>query len=216
MKPLKLFAIATAVLIALAVVYVTYSAINTLGQLDAIERERDRWQHPQDILAALNLKTGETVIDFGSGAGYFTLKLAPMVGRNGNVVAVDLRRLSLLFLRARAILKGRHNIEIVHSRQSIPDLDRGSADAIFVCNTYHELNDPASILKQFFRSLRPNGRLVIVDRLGSADSIHAKLTPADVALRLQENGFQIANRQDALLTDPDGDQWWMITATKPF
>jgi predicted methyltransferase len=216
MKRFKPLVIAAALLAALAIAYVAYSALNTLGQLDAIERDRDRWQHPQEILAALDLHGGQAVVDFGSGAGYFTLKLAPIVGPKGSVTAVDLRRLSLLFLRARAILKGLSNIEIIHSRQTVPELRPASAVAILVCNTYHELTDPAPILNQFFRSLRPNGRLVIVDRLESADSIHEILTPEDVSLQLRANGFQIVERRDVLLTDPEGHSWWMITARKPF
>jgi ubiquinone/menaquinone biosynthesis C-methylase UbiE len=215
MKPFKLFAIATAVLAGLAAIYVAYSAIGTLGQLDAIERDRDRWQHPQEILAALNLRDGATAIDFGSGAGYFALKLAPLVGRNGRVVAIDLRRLSLFFLRTRAVLKGFHQIETVRSRRDIPDLSPASADAILVSNTYHELGDPAGVMKQFFRSLRPNGRLVIVDRRESTDSSHGKLTPEDVGAQLRQNGFQIVEFRDALLIDPGGDKWWMITAQRP-
>jgi ubiquinone/menaquinone biosynthesis C-methylase UbiE len=212
---LKLPLLAIGLLVTLTVFYVAYSAVNTLGQLDAIERERDRWQNPQQILAALDLRDGETVVDFGSGAGYFALKLAPLVGPKGRVVAVDLRGLSLFFLAVRARLKGHRSIETVQPRERVPELGSSSADAILVCNTYHELPNPDPILKEFFRSLRPNGRLVIVDRLESADSLHGTLTPEDVSLQLKKNGFQIVERRDTLLTSPDGVQWWIIAATRP-
>lgn len=55
---------------------VGYQGIRTLQRLKAVEAERDRWQHPADVIQALNLKTGDVVIDFGSGAGYFALKLS--------------------------------------------------------------------------------------------------------------------------------------------
>src|SRR5262245_8862433 len=90
-----------------------YPGIRTLQQLKAVEAERDQWQRPADIIRELNLKTGNVVIDFGSGAGYFALKLSDSVGNGGQVLAVDLRRLSLLFLRIRSVLAGKHNVQTI-------------------------------------------------------------------------------------------------------
>jgi hypothetical protein len=50
-----------------------YQGIQTLHALDQIERDRDRWQRPSDVVQALNLHEGSVVVDFGSGVGYFTL-----------------------------------------------------------------------------------------------------------------------------------------------
>ena len=55
---------------------VAYQGIRTLQRLKAVEAERDQWQHPADIVQALNLKAGDSVVDFGAGAGYFALKPA--------------------------------------------------------------------------------------------------------------------------------------------
>src|ERR1700733_11777134 len=87
-----------------------YSFTNTLRQLDVIEAERDQWQRPSDVLRALELREGNTVADLGSGSGYFTLKIAPVVGKQGQVLAVDLRKLSLFFLWTRALLRGQHSV----------------------------------------------------------------------------------------------------------
>ena len=69
-----------------------------------IESERDHWQRPSDVIQALNLHEGSVVVDFGSGAGYFALKLSPVVGKRGSVVAEDIRRESLTFLRIQSVL----------------------------------------------------------------------------------------------------------------
>ena len=79
-----------AVSLVLVVWVVGYQAIQTLKVLDVVERERDRWQQAGPVIEALNLKDGSIVADIGSGAGYFTLKLAPIVGDKGRVIAEDI------------------------------------------------------------------------------------------------------------------------------
>jgi len=80
------------VLVLVAVGFVAQQAIATLRALTFIERERDTWQRPDEIIEPLALAPGSTVVDLGSGAGYFALKLPPRVGPAGRVLAVDLRR----------------------------------------------------------------------------------------------------------------------------
>ncbi len=209
-----LFAIAA--LAALTAFYVLYSALNTIGQLDAIERERDRWQHPDEIIAALDLKPGNTVVDLGSGAGYFSLKVASVVGERGQVEALDLRRLSLLFLAARGLRAGRHNIHTQTVDPTDPHLQANSADAVLICNTYHEITERRLILNHVFRALRPEGRLVIVDRERSADSKSGahEVALEDATADIQAADFHIIQTDPTLLTDPDGEVWWLIVAEK--
>src|SRR5216684_3318670 len=60
-----------------------YQGIQTLARLNVVERERDQWQRPSEVIQALNLREGGGVVDLGSGAGYFALKLSSAVGKNG-------------------------------------------------------------------------------------------------------------------------------------
>lgn len=62
-----------AVLLLLMALNVSNQAVNTLHELDRVEADRDHWQRPQDVLQALDLKPGNTVVDLGSDAGYFAL-----------------------------------------------------------------------------------------------------------------------------------------------
>src|SRR5579864_7869660 len=95
--------------------YVLYSAIDTLRQLEVVELERDQWQRPAEVLQALDLRPGNVVVDLGSGAGYFALKLSPIVGNGGQVLAVDIRRLPLAFLWVRALTHSPHNFALAPS-----------------------------------------------------------------------------------------------------
>src|SRR5260370_36463777 len=76
-----------------------------LGVVDAQERrtpERDRWQMPSEVLAALGLKPGEVVADIGAGSGYFTMRFARAVGPEGRVYAVDIAARVLEYLKKEA------------------------------------------------------------------------------------------------------------------
>jgi predicted methyltransferase len=90
-----------------------YSALNTLSRLDQVEAERDQWQRPGQVLRALELRRGDIVVDLGCGSGYFALKLSAPVGKGGRVIAEDIRRLPLIFLRLRTILKNERNITVM-------------------------------------------------------------------------------------------------------
>jgi len=115
-----------------------YQGIQTLVALDHIESERDHWQRPSDVIQGLNVHDGSVVVDFGSGAGYFALKLSPVVGKRGSVVAEDIRRESLVFLRMRAFVRSPRNLRTVRGEIDDPRLAAGFADAVLIANTYHD------------------------------------------------------------------------------
>lgn len=193
-----------------------YSFTSTLNRLDVVETERDQWQRPVDVLRALDLWEGNTVVDLGSGAGYFALKLSPAVGKRGRVLAVDLRRLSLFFLWTRALLRGQHNVRVIVGEQDSPRLPTGTVDAVLICNTYHEFSNPESMLNHILRSLRPGGRLVIVDRTPRAkEAEHTHEVPlAVVEGALQQNGFEIVSHDDHFIDRPGNDLWWLVIGRK--
>jgi len=205
------------------VMYVLYSALNTLRTLELVELERDRWQRPADVLAALDLRAGNTVVDLGSGAGYFALKVSPVVGGHGRVIAVDLRKLSLAFLWVRAASRSPHNIQTLVGEEDDPRLADGTVDAVLIANTYHEFRTPKVMIDHVFRSLRSGGRLVIVDRAPrSSDAAapenmaHGHEVPMKaVEEQLQHEGFEITVRKDPFIDRPEDDPWWLLVSRKP-
>jgi ubiquinone/menaquinone biosynthesis C-methylase UbiE len=209
----RLYLFPLAAIAIFAGMYVLYSAIATLHQLDVIESERDRWQRPSDVLGALNLHDGDVVADLGSGAGYFTLKLSPIVRARGKVLAIDLRKLSLSFLWAREVLRSPHNIHIIVGEPDDPHLPVDAVDAVLIVNAYHEFNHPDRMLDHVFRSLRAGGRLVMVDRGSERATGHAIGLDA-VLEAVQMHGFQI-QRRDAKFIGRAEDVWWLVAASKP-
>jgi len=194
-----------------------YSFTNTLQRLDLIESDRDQWQRPLDVLQALDVREGNTVADVGSGAGYFALKLASAVGNRGQVLAVDLRKLSLFFLWTRALLRGQHNVQVIVGEEDNPRLPAGRVDAVLVCNTYHEFSRAEPVLLHIFQSLRPGGRLVVVDRApraASAEHAH-EVSLTVVENELRQRGFQILSHDDHFIDRPADDLWWLVIGRKP-
>jgi predicted methyltransferase len=203
--------------------FVVQQVVATLKTLTAVESERDGWQRPQEILQQLDVHLGNVVVDLGSGAGYFTLKLAPMVGRDGRVLAVDLRRQSLAFLWMRARLRSYSNIRIIQNEVDDPELPPGPVDAVLIANTYHELAEPEPILRALRASMRPGARLVVVDRApgDSAQSReeaagHHEISARAAASDIKRQGFEEISREERFIDrSPDGEAWWLVVFRKP-
>src|SRR5262249_4301792 len=150
----------------------------------------------------------------GSGAGYFTMKLSDAVGARGTVIAVDLRRLSLFFLRLRALLGGRHNIQIIVGAEDDPKLPQGKADAVLISNTYHEFSNPRSMLDQIYRSLQTGGRLVIVDRAPDGPQGHEHgVSPRAVEEHIRASNFEVIST-DERFTEQAEEPWWLLVAQR--
>jgi len=211
--------VAGAVAIA-GLLYVGQDFVATLKRLDLVERERDDWQRPVEILRALDLHDGSVVADLGCGSGYFTLKLSPSVGPRGRVLAVDVRELPLFVVRVRTWARRIDNVRVIHGRPDAPGLAAEGVDAVLVLNTYHELDDAPAVLAHVRRALRPGGRLVVVDRrprsAGAPVPGEHELAPLEGEVGLRASGFEIIERDDAFIDRPgDPDLWWMIIARRP-
>ena len=190
-----------------------YRVVNTIDRLELVERERDRWQRPAEVIQALNLKENSVVMDLGAGAGYFALRLAPVVKR-GRVLAVDVRGASLFFLRLRALLRGQWNVTTVRGRAEDPHSRDAAIDAILIANTYHEFTHPDEVLAQANWSLAPDGRLVILDRAGGAEGNHHHAAEEDVESELVRAGFVIGERHPSFIDAAGRESWWLIVARK--
>lgn len=81
---------------------------------------RDGWQHPEEVLQALNLKDGQFVADLGSGSGYFTFRLAEAVRPTGKVYAVDADPGMNDYVAARAREERYANIDVILAKPDDP------------------------------------------------------------------------------------------------
>ena len=125
-------------------------AINTVP--DTIERRRA-------IMRALNLKTGERVLDVGSGPGHQAIELSPMVGPSGRVDGVDISESMLRIARARC--EGVRNVEFHEGDALHLPFPDATFDAVMSSMVFEYLPDVPGALREVHRVLKPGGRLAI-------------------------------------------------------
>ncbi len=129
--------------------------------LDRPERETE--EQPSRLLKALKIQPGSVVADIGAGSGFFTFRLAKIVGAKGKVLAVDIQPEMLAIIRQR--MKARHltNVEPIKGTITDPHLPVNSVDLILLVDVYHEFSHPYEMTQAMVRALRPGGRLVFVE-----------------------------------------------------
>lgn len=158
--------------------------------------ERQREEQPDRLVSSLNIPRGATVVDLGAGVGYFTWRLARKVGRSGKVIAVDIQQEMLDMLAVNLRKRGIENVEAVLATPQNPRLPQAAADLVLLVDVYHELAYPALTLAHIRRSLKPTGRLVVVEyRKGQPGvPIHPlhKMSVAEVRSEIEPAGFRFA------------------------
>ena len=132
--------------------------------------ERESWEKSSLILANLPLKVGDTVVDVGSGPGYFSFKFADIVGDSGKVYALDTKKPHIDYIEALIEKWGTNNLIPSVSSTAGLGLDiKGEADVVFMCSLYHILYAVSSVderegmIKGIRDVLKPGGKLVVVD-----------------------------------------------------
>jgi ubiquinone/menaquinone biosynthesis C-methylase UbiE len=124
---------------------------------------RDKWQMPQALVEALQLRSGMRVADLGAGTGYFSRYLATAVGSEGTVFAVDTEPNLVAHLRDRAEQEHMSNVVPILASPDNPRLPAASIDVVLVVDTYHHIDGRRDYFHRLQRSLAPNGRVAIVD-----------------------------------------------------
>ena len=153
--------------------------------------DRDAWQHPDDVLAALALQPTMTVADVGAGTGYFTVRLARAVPQ-GQVIATDIEPDMVRYLGERAKREQLANIRPVLATATDPGLAPASVDRILIVDVWHHVADRRAFAASLARALRPGGMIAIVDF--TADATHGppkkfRLEPAQIAADLAAAGL---------------------------
>lgn len=160
--------------------------------------DRDQWQKPDQIMDTLGIADGSVVADLGAGGGWFTLRLARRVGPNGRVYAEDIQRQMIEALGRRVQRENLSNVTPVLGTATDPRLPPG-LDAVLIVDAYHEMDDPVTLLRNVGRSLKPHGRLGVVDFVagagGPGPSPDRRVDPESVIVTAAAAGFHLVARE---------------------
>lgn len=168
--------------------------------LDRPERERE--EAPSKAIAALGLKPGDVVADIGAGSGYYTVRLAKAVGPTGRVVATDLQPGMLAILKARLAREQVGNVELVQGGADDPRLPAKTFDLLLMVDVYHELASPQVFVRKLKETLKPGGRLVLIEFRREDPRVpireEHKMSVSQVREELGADGFRIDQVIDVL------------------
>jgi predicted methyltransferase len=127
------------------------------------EKERDAAGESRQLVRLLGIKPGMTVADIGAGSGYYVVRLAPIIGPKGRIIAEDVVPEYLQDLRNRVRALGLQNVTIRLGEPHDPRLPAHSLDAAILVHMYHEVAQPYGLLYNLAPALKPGARVGIVD-----------------------------------------------------
>jgi len=158
-----------------------------------VRPEREAEEQPEKALDALNLKPGMVVADIGAGVGYMSLRLAKRVGPSGEVYANDLQPEMLAKLRENASHAKINNVMTVLGDVTDPKLPANIMDLVLLVDVYHEFSQPQQMLRKIRETLKPDGRLVLLEYRAEDPNVpiisEHKMTVAQVKTELEAEGF---------------------------
>lgn len=133
------------------------------------EAQRDKAGEAATVMRLLGVRPGMAVADIGAGGGYYTVRVAPRVGPRGLVYAQDIVPKYLDGLKARVRKRGLRNVRFVLGKPFDPGLPAHAIDIALLIHMYHEIEEPYALLWNLRQSLKPGGRIAIVDLDRPAD-----------------------------------------------
>ena len=161
--------------------------------------DRDQWQKPDQIMDALLIAEGSKVAEIGAAGGWFTVRLARRVGPNGKVYAEDIQPEMLEAINRRVQHENLTNVKPVLGTAKDPRLPNG-LDAVLIVEVFSEMDDPIELLKKVARSLKPQGRVGIVDFTpgggGPGPAPEERVSPEGEIRTAEAAGLQLIKREE--------------------
>jgi ubiquinone/menaquinone biosynthesis C-methylase UbiE len=167
--------------------------------------QRDQSIRPGQLTAEMGLKPGMTVADVGTGVGYMLPFLSKRVGETGHVIAEDITDDFLGMARQHAESQNLKNVTFVKGNETDPNLPEGKMDEVLVLDAYHHFDYPEKMLAAIHKSLKPEGRLVIVEYYKRKDAMaagraltHIRLDMPDVIKEVEANHFHLIEEKERI------------------
>ncbi len=127
------------------------------------EEARDRLNEAGEVMNKAEIRKGMTVADIGAGEGYYTIRMAARVGKDGRVLAEDIFPAVRDQLAERVAREDLANVSVKLGEPNDPKLPDASFDRVVMVHMYHEIEQPYEFLWRLRPSLKPDGLVVVVD-----------------------------------------------------
>ena len=181
-------------------VYARTMSVDGAPWLD--RREREDEENPDLALRLLRIPKGAAVADIGAGSGYMTIRLAKIVGPMGKVYASDIQSGMLTLLQQNLTRAKVDNVTPVLGTIDDPKLPAESIDLAIMVDVYHEFSEPQKMLQRIKESLKPDGRLVLLEYRAEDPNVPIlrdhKMSKAQVKQELEHEGFRQSRVYDDL------------------
>ena len=146
----------------------------------------------------LGIGEASVVADIGAGGGWFTVRLADRVGPNGKVYAEDIQPEMIESIRRRIEREGfQTRVETVTGTPSDPKIPR-PVDAALIVDAYHEMEAPVVLLRNVAKTLKPDGRLGIVEHTknggGPGPPLEERVDPERIIRDATAAGLRLHSR----------------------
>lgn len=177
------------------------------------EALRRKWRKPETTLKAVGLRSGMVFMDIGCGDGFFTIPAARIVGEKGVVYAVDADAAVVEKLKDEAAEKALANItaKVGAAEETVFCIE--CADIVFCSRVLHDFKDPAKVLCNAKRMLKPAGKLVNLDWKKKptmfGPPVCIRFSEEEAADLIKAAGFTIESVKSA------GRNFYIVTAAKP-
>ncbi len=177
-------------------------AMGVRGAPWLVRSERESEEHPDQALDELKIARGYTVADIGAGVGYMSWRLAERVGPAGKVYANDIQQEMLDLLRKN--MQDRHIVTVIPvlGEQDNPKLPRGQMDLVLLVDVYHEFTQPQQMLRYIRESLKPDGRMVLLEYRAEDPTVPIlalhKMTVDQVKAEIEPEGFRLDRTIESL------------------
>ena len=155
------------------------------------EDARDSVGEFQTVVRLAEIRAGMSIADIGAGQGYYTVRLSPIVGRQGRVLAQDIVPETIRALGQRVQRERLDNVALRLGQANDPQLPDASFDRVLMIHMYHEIAEPYAFLWRLYPALRKGGQVIVVD-MDRPTEQHGT-PPALLRCEFEAIGFRFVN-----------------------